>query len=257
MSTRRHAGQGPSLPSGAPPLRRLRGERREHPDRTASAPGTAAPRCAESRAGRRVARPPEPRQDARDRARSRARRPARAELLAAHSAAPTAWRAEPMREIILLLRDPSKAIPERTWQRGVSFVEPSCVAGLRGVSQPGRVRGLHARGRGARRNRLTRTVRLHRDGRDLVGLRREEADMSFVSRGFHRRHTEPDQEGRVPPGQYVTSDFPGALGRPDAAPAAGELELLDRRGGRRAAALDAGTSSGRCRARRSRRTSTA
>jgi DMSO/TMAO reductase YedYZ molybdopterin-dependent catalytic subunit len=32
--------------------------------------------------------------------------------------------------------------------------------------------------------------------------------MSFVSRGFHRRQTEPDQEGRVPPGQYVTSDFP-------------------------------------------------
>jgi DMSO/TMAO reductase YedYZ molybdopterin-dependent catalytic subunit len=32
--------------------------------------------------------------------------------------------------------------------------------------------------------------------------------MSFVSRGFRRRHTEPRQEGRVPPGQYVTSDFP-------------------------------------------------
>ena len=32
--------------------------------------------------------------------------------------------------------------------------------------------------------------------------------MSFVSRGFHRRHTEPGQEGRVPPGQYVTTDFP-------------------------------------------------
>ena len=32
--------------------------------------------------------------------------------------------------------------------------------------------------------------------------------MSFVSRGFHRRHSEPDQEGRVPPGQYVTPDFP-------------------------------------------------
>ena len=32
--------------------------------------------------------------------------------------------------------------------------------------------------------------------------------MSFVSRGFRRRHTEPGQEGRVPPGQYVTRDFP-------------------------------------------------
>ena len=43
----------------------------------------------------------------------------------------------------------------------------------------------------------------------LVGLLREEsAPMSFVSRGFHRRRAEPQQEGRVPPGQYVTSDFP-------------------------------------------------
>jgi DMSO/TMAO reductase YedYZ molybdopterin-dependent catalytic subunit len=33
--------------------------------------------------------------------------------------------------------------------------------------------------------------------------------MSPVSRGFHRRHQVPaDQAGRVPPGQYVTSDFP-------------------------------------------------
>ena len=32
--------------------------------------------------------------------------------------------------------------------------------------------------------------------------------MSFVSRGFHRRQSQPDQEGRVPPGQYVTHDFP-------------------------------------------------
>jgi DMSO/TMAO reductase YedYZ molybdopterin-dependent catalytic subunit len=29
-----------------------------------------------------------------------------------------------------------------------------------------------------------------------------------VSRGFRRRRAEPDQTGRVPPGQYVTSDFP-------------------------------------------------
>ncbi len=32
--------------------------------------------------------------------------------------------------------------------------------------------------------------------------------MSFVSRGFHRRQSAPEQAGRVPPGQYVTSDFP-------------------------------------------------
>jgi hypothetical protein len=30
--------------------------------------------------------------------------------------------AEPMREIILLLHDPAKAIPERTWQRVLAFV---------------------------------------------------------------------------------------------------------------------------------------
>jgi DMSO/TMAO reductase YedYZ molybdopterin-dependent catalytic subunit len=32
--------------------------------------------------------------------------------------------------------------------------------------------------------------------------------MSFVSRGFHRRQSAPEHAGRVPPGQYVTSDFP-------------------------------------------------
>ena len=32
--------------------------------------------------------------------------------------------------------------------------------------------------------------------------------MSFISRGFQRRNVEPGQEGRVPPGQHVTSDFP-------------------------------------------------
>ena len=33
--------------------------------------------------------------------------------------------------------------------------------------------------------------------------------MSHVSRGFHRRHQDPAQAaGRVPPGQYVTKDFP-------------------------------------------------
>jgi DMSO/TMAO reductase YedYZ molybdopterin-dependent catalytic subunit len=32
--------------------------------------------------------------------------------------------------------------------------------------------------------------------------------MSFISRGFHRRETEPGLEGRIPPGQYLTRDFP-------------------------------------------------
>jgi DMSO/TMAO reductase YedYZ molybdopterin-dependent catalytic subunit len=32
--------------------------------------------------------------------------------------------------------------------------------------------------------------------------------MPFVSRGFHRRAAEPEQAGRVPPGQYLTRDFP-------------------------------------------------
>ena len=32
--------------------------------------------------------------------------------------------------------------------------------------------------------------------------------MSPISRGFHRRHQEAEPAGRVPPGQYVTHDFP-------------------------------------------------
>jgi DMSO/TMAO reductase YedYZ molybdopterin-dependent catalytic subunit len=32
--------------------------------------------------------------------------------------------------------------------------------------------------------------------------------MSPISRGFHRRHEEAEPTGRVPPGQYVTPDFP-------------------------------------------------
>jgi DMSO/TMAO reductase YedYZ molybdopterin-dependent catalytic subunit len=34
------------------------------------------------------------------------------------------------------------------------------------------------------------------------------AVMSPISRGFHRRHAEAEPGGRVPPGQYVTRDFP-------------------------------------------------
>ena len=32
--------------------------------------------------------------------------------------------------------------------------------------------------------------------------------MDFVTRGFRGRRREPDESGRVPPGQYVTGDFP-------------------------------------------------
>jgi len=32
--------------------------------------------------------------------------------------------------------------------------------------------------------------------------------MEFISRGFRGRRREPDQAGRVPPGQYLVSDFP-------------------------------------------------
>src|SRR5215831_21112168 len=36
----------------------------------------------------------------------------------------------------------------------------------------------------------------------------KETDMSLVSRGFHRRREAGPDPGRVPPGQYVTHDFP-------------------------------------------------
>jgi DMSO/TMAO reductase YedYZ molybdopterin-dependent catalytic subunit len=32
--------------------------------------------------------------------------------------------------------------------------------------------------------------------------------VAFVSRGFRGRRRDPDESGRVPPGQYVTEDFP-------------------------------------------------
>jgi DMSO/TMAO reductase YedYZ molybdopterin-dependent catalytic subunit len=32
--------------------------------------------------------------------------------------------------------------------------------------------------------------------------------MTFVSRGFHRGQSQSDEDGRVPPGQYLTRDFP-------------------------------------------------
>jgi hypothetical protein len=38
---------------------------------------------------------------------------------------------------------------------------------------------------------------------------KKETDMSFVSRGFRGRRRDADADpARVPPGQYVTRDFP-------------------------------------------------
>ena len=61
-----------------------------------------------------------------------------------------------------------------------------------------------------------------------------------ITRGFHGRRRENVDPSRVPPGQYLTDDFPGALGRPDPARRARPLDLHDPRGGRAAALLDVG-----------------
>ena len=49
---------------------------------------------------------------------------------------------------------------------------------------------------------------------------REDGFMSPVSRGFHRRRQDSaENAGRVPPGQYVTKDFPVlSAGRPRTRP---------------------------------------
>ena len=41
--------------------------------------------------------------------------------------------------------------------------------------------------------------------------------MSFITRGFRRREAADAPSDRVPPGQYVTRDFPGPIRRSDAA----------------------------------------
>ena len=81
--------------------------------------------------------------------------------------------------------------------------------------------------------------------------------MSFVSRGFHRRHTEPGQEGRVPPGQYVTSDFPVLSAGPTPHRPLENWSVLDHGRDRRAAALELGRVPRAAERERSRRTSTA
>ena len=81
--------------------------------------------------------------------------------------------------------------------------------------------------------------------------------MSFISRGFHRRNVEPGQEGRVPPGQHVVSDFPVLSAGADPAHQARELDVSARGEIDAPPRLDLGLSSRRSRARPSRRTSTA
>src|SRR6202161_2368111 len=49
----------------------------------------------------------------------------------------------------------------------------------------------------------------HGGARAAAGLDERMAGMSPVLRGFHRRHQDPaETAGRVPPGQYLTKDFP-------------------------------------------------
>ena len=69
--------------------------------------------------------------------------------------------------------------------------------------------------------------------------------MSFVSRGFHRRRAEPEpgRPGAARPVRDVR--LPGALGRPDAAPAARELERSRSTARSTSRCAGAGTSSAR------------
>ena len=56
--------------------------------------------------------------------------------------------------------------------------------------------------------------------------------MSPVSRGFHRRRQDPAEDaGRVPPGQYVTKDFPVLSAGPTPHTALGQWTFSIGRGG--------------------------
>ena len=81
--------------------------------------------------------------------------------------------------------------------------------------------------------------------------------MGFISRGFQGRRQADAPAGRVPPGQYVTHDFPVLSAGPTPGVPLDQWRLRDRRQGRRAAQLDVAGASWRCRARTSRSTSTA
>ena len=63
--------------------------------------------------------------------------------------------------------------------------------------------------------------------------------MSFVSRGFRGRRREDADPSRVPPGQYVTGDFPVLSAGPTPHAARG-VALRDRRADGRTRPLDVG-----------------
>ena len=66
---------------------------------------------------------------------------------------------------------------------------------------------------------------------------RERDHGGFISReGFAGAKVEAEA-GRVPPGQYVTHDFPGPVSGPDAGHPAGQVALHDQRAGGQAARL--------------------
>ena len=64
--------------------------------------------------------------------------------------------------------------------------------------------------------------------------------MSPITRGFRRRHEEPPEGDRLPPGQYLTRDFPVLSAGPTPDVPLDEWELSRHRRGRRAARLELG-----------------
>jgi DMSO/TMAO reductase YedYZ molybdopterin-dependent catalytic subunit len=54
----------------------------------------------------------------------------------------------------------------------------------------------------------------------MTGLKERRALVPFVSRGFRRRRRDDADPSRVPPGQYVTRDFPVLSAGPTPAHAA-------------------------------------
>ena len=71
--------------------------------------------------------------------------------------------------------------------------------------------------------------------------------MSPVSRGFHRRHREDAGEaGRVPPGQYVTTDFPVLSAGPTPHTPLGDWNSPIRQGGGTSKSVELGRDPGVC-----------
>ncbi len=80
--------------------------------------------------------------------------------------------------------------------------------------------------------------------------------MPVISRGFHGRHQDEPSD-RVPPGQYVTGDFPVLSAGPTPHTHLDSWTFEIQRGGDLLASLDLGGVPGPARASASRRTSTA